>query len=88
MKQQQNIQLGFNEAFCPSPEPHHGLPVPEPAPTSQLPVRGAQEGQPGAGVHRGAVQQRGGPGDLREPAGDGENLKVCRASQSAGRSRT
>lgn len=75
------FQLYKGYCALPSPEPDHGLPVPEPAPPGQLSVRGEQEGQPGAGVHRGAVQQGGGPGDLREPTGDGENRKVCRISE-------
>lgn len=48
----------------PSPEPQHSLPVPEAAQESQLPVRREQAGQPGEGMHRGAVQQGGGQGDL------------------------
>lgn len=56
----------------PSPEPEHSLTVPEQAQESQLSVWGEQEGQPGERVHRGAVQQRGGQGDLWEPARDGK----------------
>lgn len=59
----------------PSPEPEHGCPVPEQAQESQLPVWGEQEGQPGEGVHRGAVQQGGGQGDLWEPARDGKEIR-------------
>lgn len=55
-----------------SPEPEHSLPVPEQAEESQLSVWGEQEGQPGEGVHRGAVQQGGGQGDLWEQPGDGK----------------
>lgn len=35
-------------------------------------------------MHRGAVQQGGGEGDLREPTRDGENLKGCITSPGVG----